>query len=70
MERAMSTTTMTTFRTYRLSRWDQVKRRVGEWQRRSRSRHELEMLSDATLRDIGVTRCEAHREINKPFWMA
>jgi uncharacterized protein YjiS (DUF1127 family) len=23
-----------------------------------------------TLRDIGITRCDAHREMNKPFWMA
>lgn len=66
----MSTMTMTSFRTSHLSQWNQVKRRIGEWQRRSRSRHELESLSDATLRDIGVTRCDAHREIHKPFWMA
>ena len=45
--------------------WDQVIRRIGEWQRRSRSRHELQGLSDATLRDIGITRCDAHREIHQ-----
>lgn len=50
--------------------WDQIHRRIAEWQRRSRSRHELETLSDATLRDIGITRCDAQREIRKPFWMA
>jgi uncharacterized protein YjiS (DUF1127 family) len=66
----MSTITTTTFRGTRLSRWDQLKLRIAEWQRRTRSRHELEGLSDATLRDIGVTRCGAHREMNKPFWMA
>jgi uncharacterized protein YjiS (DUF1127 family) len=70
MERAMSAMTISNFRTSRLSQWERVKRRIGEWQRRSRSRHELESLSDATLRDIGVTRCDAHREIQKPFWMA
>jgi uncharacterized protein YjiS (DUF1127 family) len=70
MERAMGTTTMTSFRTHRLSRWGQIKLSIAEWQRRSRSRHELENLSDATLRDIGITRCEAHREMQKPFWMA
>jgi uncharacterized protein YjiS (DUF1127 family) len=43
---------------------------MSGWQRRTRSRHELEGLSDATLRDIGITRCDAHREMNKPFWMA
>ena len=66
----MNTTTMTNFRTHRLSRWHQIGLRIAEWQRRSRSRHELESLSDATLRDIGITRCDAHREIHKPFWMA
>jgi len=59
-----------TFTTHRLFSWDQVKRRIAEWQRRSLSRNELESLSDATLRDIGVTRCDAHREMSKPFWMA
>jgi uncharacterized protein YjiS (DUF1127 family) len=66
----MSTITTTTFRGTRLSRWDQLKLRIAEWQRRTRSRYELEGLSDATLRDIGITRCDAHREMNKPFWMA
>ena len=61
-------TTMTT--TFRNSRWDQIKLRIAEWQRRSRSRQELEGLSDAALRDIGITRCEVHREMHKPFWMA
>jgi uncharacterized protein YjiS (DUF1127 family) len=66
----MSTITMTTFRARHLSHWDLLKLRLTEWQRRARSRRELEGLSDATLRDIGITRCDAHREMNKPFWMA
>ncbi|MFY9693224.1 MAG: DUF1127 domain-containing protein [Xanthobacteraceae bacterium] len=66
----MTTTTMTGFRAQGIFSWEQVMRRIGEWQRRSRSRQELEGLSDATLRDIGITRCDAHREIHKPFWMA
>jgi uncharacterized protein YjiS (DUF1127 family) len=70
MEPAMSTITMTTFRFTHFSRWDQLKLLVAEWQRRARSRRELDALSDATLRDIGITRCDAHREMNKPFWMA
>jgi uncharacterized protein YjiS (DUF1127 family) len=61
---------MTNFRIYRPSRWERLRRSLTEWQRRSRSRQELEGLSDATLRDIGLTRCEVHREIRKPFWMA
>jgi uncharacterized protein YjiS (DUF1127 family) len=70
MEQAMSTTTIANFRTHRMFNWDQVIRRIAEWQRRSRSRQELEGLSDATLRDIGITRCDVHRETHKPFWMA
>ncbi|HJY16488.1 MAG TPA: DUF1127 domain-containing protein, partial [Xanthobacteraceae bacterium] len=70
LETAMTTTTMTSFRTHGMFRWDRIVRRIGEWQRRSRSRNELEGLSDATLRDIGITRCDAHREAHKPFWMA
>ena len=70
MELAMSTITMTIFRTTHTSHWDQLKLRITEWQRRVRSRRELEGLSDATLRDIGITGCDAHREMNKPFWMA
>ena len=70
MELTMSTITMTIFRTTHTSHWDQLKLRITEWQRRVRSRRELEGLSDATLRDIGITGCDAHREMNKPFWMA
>lgn len=66
----MSTITMTIFRTTHISYWDQLKLRISEWQRRLHSRRELDALSDATLRDIGITRCDVHREMNKPFWMA
>jgi uncharacterized protein YjiS (DUF1127 family) len=69
-EVVMSTITTTTFWATHASRWDQLKLRISEWQRRTRSRRELDGLSDATLRDIGITRCDAHREMNKPFWMA
>jgi uncharacterized protein YjiS (DUF1127 family) len=52
------------------SRWDQFKVRVSEWRQRARSRRELEGLDDSTLRDIGITRCDIRREMDKPFWMA
>lgn len=41
-----------------------------EWQRRAHGRAELAALTDRELRDIGVTRFDAHREIGKPFWRA
>jgi uncharacterized protein YjiS (DUF1127 family) len=69
MERAMKTT-FTAVRTNRISGWSQVKHSLGQWRQRLRSRQELEGLSDATLRDIGISRCDAQRQTNKPFWMA
>ncbi len=65
----MNTVTMTNYRTRRVFDWDRVKSRIAEWQQRSRSRQELESLSDASLHDIGITRCDVHREARKPFWM-
>ncbi|MGA8614865.1 MAG: DUF1127 domain-containing protein [Xanthobacteraceae bacterium] len=43
---------------------------LKEWRRRARSRNELAVLCDRCLRDIGATRYEVYREINKPFWRA
>jgi uncharacterized protein YjiS (DUF1127 family) len=47
-----------------------MKHRLVQWRRRARARHELQGLSDAALRDLGLTRCDATRESSKPFWMA
>jgi uncharacterized protein YjiS (DUF1127 family) len=60
------TFTLTTARSFR---WYRVKRNFAGWQNRMRSRQELAGLSDAALRDIGVTRCDVYREARKPFWM-
>jgi uncharacterized protein YjiS (DUF1127 family) len=38
------------------------------WQERRRQRHELGMLSDNLLKDIGVTRLDAAAEWNKWPW--
>ena len=35
---------------------------------RSRQRRALSRLSEAMLRDIGLTRSDATRECEKPFW--
>ena len=66
----MTATPTINFRTHRMFNWNKIRQRIAEWQHRSRSRQELESLSDATLRDIGITRCDVHRETHKPFWMA
>jgi uncharacterized protein YjiS (DUF1127 family) len=35
---------------------------------RRRSRHALMELSDVQLKDIGISRSQAYREANRPFW--
>jgi uncharacterized protein YjiS (DUF1127 family) len=50
--------------------WNQFKTSFGEWRRRIRSRDELMGLSDRSLRDIGLSRCDAAMEAGKPFWSA
>src|SRR5262249_55371779 len=41
---------------------------VGTWRRRVGGRRELALMSDRSLRDIGITRYDAFQEIRKPFW--
>jgi uncharacterized protein YjiS (DUF1127 family) len=38
------------------------------WHDRARERRALMELSDHMLRDIGISRAEAHDEAAKPFW--
>lgn len=64
------TITFTSFGTHRGSRWSQGKLQFSKWQRRARLRQELQSLSDTTLRDIGLSRCDIQLEAAKPFWMA
>ena len=41
---------------------------LGEWRARARERRHLSTLSDFMLKDIGVSRADASREFEKPFW--
>ena len=45
-----------------------LRARLSEWRQVSRSRAELAKLDERMLRDIGLTRVDVWREINKPFW--
>jgi uncharacterized protein YjiS (DUF1127 family) len=38
------------------------------WIERARQRRCLAGLSDRSLKDIGISRCDALREARKPFW--
>jgi uncharacterized protein YjiS (DUF1127 family) len=41
---------------------------IVEWRARARSRSELAMAMDGTVRDLGWSRADAGAEITKPFW--
>ena len=41
---------------------------IARWLERARQRRALAALDDHSLRDIGITRFEAERETQKPFW--
>jgi len=43
-------------------------RLIARWIERTRQREALAQLDDHTLRDIGITRFDALREAEKPFW--
>lgn len=38
------------------------------WQHRAQERSHLMMLDDRMLRDMGLTRADVEREVEKPFW--
>jgi uncharacterized protein YjiS (DUF1127 family) len=41
---------------------------IVRWVERARQRRALASLDDHELRDIGITRADAAREAEKPFW--
>jgi uncharacterized protein YjiS (DUF1127 family) len=41
---------------------------VMDWIDRDRERRALQELSDHMLKDIGISRCDVHRESAKRFW--
>jgi uncharacterized protein YjiS (DUF1127 family) len=41
---------------------------IYRWIERARERQALAALNDHELRDIGITRAEAAREAERPFW--
>ena len=49
----------------RLQRWRAI---LALWRRRARERGELARMSEIELKDIGIGRCAARHESNKPFW--
>jgi len=42
---------------------------LKQWQQNYRTRKALFKLSDQQLKDIGLSREQAHKEASKPFWI-
>ena len=54
---------------FAVSRWLDTNAEVlQEWRNRARGRHELLVMEDHRLDDIGIDRGEADAEAAKPFW--
>jgi uncharacterized protein YjiS (DUF1127 family) len=45
-----------------------LRSKLALWRERSQSRNRLAAMDGAALKDIGLSRCDAWREVNKPFW--
>jgi uncharacterized protein YjiS (DUF1127 family) len=54
--------------TYHVPNWNELKRYLVEWQRRAHSRHELMMLSDRELSDVGLAPTDVHNELRNSVW--
>jgi uncharacterized protein YjiS (DUF1127 family) len=48
----------------------QLKTWIAEWRRRARERRELSELGERDRHDLCISRCDAQREAQKPFWRA
>lgn len=48
--------------------WAPMLALLALWVSRNRERRQLLAMSELQRRDIGVTRCDVRREVNKPFW--
>lgn len=42
---------------------------ITQWDHRHRSRNALRTLDDYMLEDVGLTRAQAHKEAQRPFWL-
>lgn len=52
----------------RLELVDKIIAKLLLWRRISMQREELGRMSDELLKDIGISRAEASREAQRPFW--
>ncbi|MEX0955026.1 MAG: DUF1127 domain-containing protein [Rhizobiaceae bacterium] len=41
---------------------------LSVWRERARTRYQLAVMPERDLKDIGLTKPDAAREVSKPFW--
>jgi len=49
--------------------WQRLLGRIRRWRELARQREQLARLSDAALKDIGLSRADILQEAEKPFWI-
>ncbi|WP_415894137.1 DUF1127 domain-containing protein [Neptuniibacter sp. PT8_73] len=49
--------------------WHKLACILKQWQQNYRTRKALLKLNDGQLKDIGLSREQAHKEASKPFWI-
>ena len=57
------------FRSNLKNQWTELRAKLNEWRIRHKTRIQLASLNDRSLQDIGVSRYDANKEAEKPFWM-
>jgi uncharacterized protein YjiS (DUF1127 family) len=52
-----------------VSRWLRLAwRQLRRWQQLAAERRQLASLSDAALKDLGISRADVYQESERPFW--
>jgi uncharacterized protein YjiS (DUF1127 family) len=50
--------------------WAQISETIHTWRQRYQQRSELARWTDRDMHDVGLSRSDIAREVEKPFWRA
>ncbi len=56
------------FNTNLQEKWKELRAKLSDWRVRHKTRAHLASLDNRALRDIGLSRYDAYKEAEKPFW--
>jgi uncharacterized protein YjiS (DUF1127 family) len=51
-----------------IKRFPSLWKRIGRWYELGRQRRQLACMSDAGLKDLGLSRADIYQESERPFW--